>query len=279
LHIRVELRDIALVAGAMASPTQHRGRISALISIIVHAVLLAALAVTSIQIASEDRQLLPLVIREPAPPPPPPGPGGTGPPAPLAHVVAPVEPRAFVNQPKPIEAPQPVERPKIAARPKPKQDISTRQPTPAPAQPPTSEIVSAPAAPGGDAGSGVAGGVIGGVAGGKVGGKVGGRLGGTGDDVWSIDQVAVPPKVVDAVRPQYPVMARARGQEGVVVVQAIIDRHGAVEPGALQVIQSLPPFDDAAVAAFRQWKFQPGRNDSGEVVRVLVQQPIRFQLR
>ena len=133
--------------------------------------------------------------------------------------------------------------------------------------------------PGGDAGGGVVGGVIGGVAGGKVGGKIGGRLGGTGDDVWSADQVAIPPTVLDAVRPQYPPMARARGQEGVVVVQAIINRSGTVESDALQVVKSQPPFDDAALAAFRQWKFRPGRDDSGEVVRVLVQQPIRFQLR
>jgi periplasmic protein TonB len=263
----------------MTAGTHYRGRISAIVSVVVHAVLLAVLAATSIQIASEERQIIPLVLREPAPPPPPPGGGpGSGPPAP-PHVVAPAEPPKLVDQPHPIEAPQPVERPKIAARPKPKQDIVRQQPTPAPAQPPPSEVVSAPAVPGGDAGSGVAGGVIGGVAGGKVGGTIGGRLGGTGDDVWSVDQVAVPPRVLDAVRPQYPAMARARGQEGVVVVQAIIDRRGTVEPDALQVIKSQPPFDDAAVAAFRQWKFQPGRNDSGQVVRVLVQQPIRFQLR
>jgi len=121
--------------------------------------------------------------------------------------------------------------------------------------------------------------VIGGVAGGKVGGKIGGRIGGTGDDVWSVDQVAVPPKILDSVRPTYPPIARARGQEGVVIVQAIIDHHGLVEPDAMQVIKSQPPFDDAALAAFRQWKFKPGRDDTGQDVRVLVQQPIRFQLR
>ena len=62
-------------------------------------------------------------------------------------------------------------------------------------------------------------------------------------------------------------------------MQAIIDHHGLVEPDAMQVIKSQPPFDDAALAAFRQWKFKPGRDDTGQDVRVLVQQPIRFQLR
>ena len=52
-----------------------------------------------------------------------------------------------------------------------------------------------------------------------------------------------------------------------------------IEPDALKVVKSEPPFDDAALAAFRQWKFEPGRDDSGQVVRVLLRQPIRFRLR
>ncbi len=266
-------------ADVLSRGTAHRGAISAVASAAVHVLALGVLAATSIQLWHEDRRLIPLVIREPAPPPPPPGGGaGAGPPAPVP-VVAPSEPPRLVDQPKPIEARKPLEKPKIAARPKPKHDVTRPPPTPQSASPPTVEAANAVPAAGGDASSGATGGVIGGVAGGKVGGKLGGRLGGTGDDVWSADQVAVPPKVLESVRPQYPPIARARGQEGVVVVQAIIDRQGAVERDALQVVKSQPPFDDAALAAFRQWKFRPGRDDSGQVVRVLVQQPIRFQLR
>jgi protein TonB len=253
---------------------------AALGSVLVHALVLIVLAATSIRIASDTSSTIPLIIRNPAPPPPLPGPGGSGPPAPAADIVAPVEPPKPIDQPHPVEAPHPAERLKIAARPKPKQHVD-RLPTPAAAQeePPPPEVGSAPAPAGGEAGNGIAGGVIGGVAGGKLGGKIGGRLGGTGDDVWSMDQVAVPPKVLEPVRPQYPVMAREHGQEGIVVVQAVIDRRGRVEADALQVVLSQPPFDDAALDAFRQWKFAPGRDGNGEVVRVLVQQPIRFQLR
>ena len=265
-----------MAANAMALRTEYRGAISALVSVILHAALLIALAVTSIDLASGTRQVIPLAILEPAPPPPPPGGGGAGQPAPAAEVEAP----KLVDQPKPIEAPQPVERPKIAARPKPKPERARPQPTPAAnVPPPIPEVASAPAQAGGDAASGVGGGVVGGVAGGQVGGKIGGRVGGTGDDVWSLDQVAVPPKLLDAMRPQYPPLARARGQEGVVVVQAIIDRRGAVEPDSLHVIKSQPPFDDAAVAALRQATFQPGRDGTGTAVRVLVQQRINFRLR
>lgn len=253
----------------------HRSGLAALMSAVLHIVVIGWLAATSIRLATDPQKVIPLVIRDPAPPPPPPGAAGPGPPA---AVVVPSQ-LPFSDIPKPIEAPKPVEKPKIAAKPKPKRDLPQKVPTQTTASLPTPAAVVAAPVPGGDAGSGATGGVIGGVAGGRVGGKVGGRLGGTGDDVWSIDQVAVPPKVVDAVRPQYPTVARARGQEGVVIVQAIINRQGSVESEAVQVVKSQPPFDDAAMKAFRQWKFQPGRDDSGQNVRVLVQQPIRFQLR
>jgi protein TonB len=261
----------------MAAQTQYRGRISALISALLHAVMLAVFAVTSIRIAQLDRNVIPLVIRQPAPPPPPPG-AGAGPPAAAA---VPLEPqlidKAKPIESKPVEQPKPQEKPKIAARPKATRVVAKSLPTPAAEVPAASAPADAVA--GGDAASGVGGGVVGGMAGGKVGGKLGGRLGGSGDDVWNADQVAVPPKVLETVPPQYPAMARARGQEGVVVVQAIIDRSGDVEPAGVRVIKSLPPFDEPAVNAFRRWKFKPGSDDSGQYVRVLVQQPIRFQLR
>jgi protein TonB len=241
--------------------------VSALISAALHTIVLIVLAATSIRLVSDDRSVIPLVIREPAPPPPPPGPGTA---AAAPAVVAPsVDPPQPVVPIKP-DVPKKVERPKIAAKPKPKAKPQAALPQPtAAAEVPAAAQNAGPAA----------GGVVGGVRGGEVGGQVGGRLGGTGDKVWSVDAVAVPPTVVEAVRPTYPPIARARGQEAVVVVQAVIDRRGSVESGGLHVLESQPPFDDAALEAFRQWKFKPGRDDSGEVVRVLVQQPIRFKLR
>ena len=100
----------------MAGQREYRGRVSALASIVLHAVLLAVLAGTSIQLAGDHEQILPLVIRDPAPPPPPPG-GGGGPGPPAREVVARVEPPKMVDQPRPIEAPKPEERPRIAAKP------------------------------------------------------------------------------------------------------------------------------------------------------------------
>ncbi|MGD9764497.1 MAG: TonB family protein [Candidatus Binatia bacterium] len=44
-------------------------------------------------------------------------------------------------------------------------------------------------------------------------------------------------------------------------------------------MESRPPFDAAALDAFRRWRFKPGRDDRGEAVRVVIEQPIRFRLR
>ena len=167
--------------------------------------------------------------------------------------------------------PKKAERPKIAAKPKPKAkpEAVVAQPTPAAVVPPSSEVAAAP--PGG--------GVIGGVRGGEVGGRVGGRLGGTGDDVWTLDRVAVRPQLIERVLPDYPPVARARGQEAVVIVKGVIDRSGVIEASGLEVVESKPPFDDAALKAFRKWKFKPGRDESGQSVRVEVTQSIRFNLR
>jgi TonB family protein len=44
-------------------------------------------------------------------------------------------------------------------------------------------------------------------------------------------------------------------------------------------VESKPPFDDAALEAFRKWKFKPGRDQNGQSVRVEVTLPIRFTLR
>jgi protein TonB len=78
--------------------------------------------------------------------------------------------------------------------------------------------------------------------------------------------------------PTYPPLARARGLEGRVILTAVVDQQGRVE-AAITVTQSMPLLDAAAVEAFRQWRFEPGRDRDGRPVRVRIEVPIRFQLR
>jgi protein TonB len=60
------------------------------------------------------------------------------------------------------------------------------------------------------------------------------------------------------VKPEYPELARVARLEGKVILQAIIHKDGSV--GDVSVLQSTRPnlgFEDAAMAAVKQWKYQP----------------------
>ncbi len=195
-----------------------------------------------------------MVFIEPAPPPPPPlgVAGGT--------LVAPVVPVL----PQPLAEPKQVVKPRRLVVPR-----KLPAPTPPAARP--------QAAPSGDV-EGSAGGVTGGVLGGEAGGKVGGVVGGHGDAPVPADRVEHPPVLLTRVLPVYPMAARARNLEGRVVLRAVVDRDGHVEE-AITVVESVPLLDTSAVEALRRWRFEPGRDRDGRPVRVLVDVPIRFQLR
>jgi protein TonB len=170
----------------------------------------------------------------------------------------------------PVVAQPPGER--LKAVPKPQRLVAPRRsrrvapPSPVPAAAPPGEPL------------GSVGGVAGGAVGGEAGGKLGGVVGGHGDVPIPANRVEHPPVVIARVLPVYPLAARSRGVQGSVVLQAVIGRDGHIEEG-ITVLKSAAMFDAAAVAALRQWRFQPGRDRDGKPVRVLIEVPIRFQLR
>jgi protein TonB len=227
-----------------------------LMSVALHVVVLLVLAGISIRLVPPERPPIVVTIREPAALPPPLG-------EPAAAAVAPLAMPQPVVQPQPV-VPKP--RPKIARKP---------PPASAPAAVPEPATVIAGVDGGSSAAPGVAGGVLGGVVGGQVGGTVGGR----GDRLWRGDEVAAQPEVVSRAMPIYPPLARARGIEGLVVIEAVIDRNGQIEPDGVKVLQSVPLLNEAALVAVLRWRFKPGRDEHGEPVRVVLQVPIRFQLR
>ncbi len=234
------------------------------VSVALHLAVLVALSAASLRMMPAPQAPVPVTIWQPPTPPPPPAAAPAAPPAALAPLVA-VQPA----QPVAVERPKPQR-----AKPRPK---------PAPTIIPPANAVAVQPQPSSPVEAGEvavsSGGSRSGVRGGVQDGQLGGQVGGTGDRVLRLDQVAAPPRLVKRVAPAYPPLARARGQEGVVVVEAVIDRSGAVEPAGMTVVQSVPDFDAAALAAFRGWRFTPGRDGHGNPVRVLVRQPIRFQLR
>jgi periplasmic protein TonB len=108
------------------------------------------------------------------------------------------------------------------------------------------------------AGSGVVGGVEGGVPGGVVGGIVGGlpteapppppkavRVGG------QIKQ----PKLLQQVKPNFPELAAQARLSAIVIMEALVDTQGRVK--SVTVLRGAPLFDEAAMEAVKQWRYQP----------------------
>jgi len=83
-----------------------------------------------------------------------------------------------------------------------------------------------------------------------------------------------PVKIVH-VPPIYPAIAQAARTQGVVILEAIIDEHGAVT--SVRVLRSIPLLDDAAVAAVRQWRFTPALLNR-QPVPVVMTVTVNFEL-
>jgi TonB family protein len=83
------------------------------------------------------------------------------------------------------------------------------------------------------------------------------------------------PKRTKFVSPQYPADAQARGLRGIVILELIIDTAGKVASAI--VTRSVPPFDEAALVAARQWEYEVTRVD-GKPVTVRLSVPITFTM-
>jgi len=86
------------------------------------------------------------------------------------------------------------------------------------------------------------------------------------------------PRYGSSPRPPYPRIARRRGYEGTVVLEARIDRAGRVAELRILTSSGYRVLDRAAVAAVKNWVFIPGERD-GKKVAMWVKVPIRFHLK
>ncbi|MCM2268525.1 MAG: TonB family protein [Thermoanaerobaculia bacterium] len=85
-----------------------------------------------------------------------------------------------------------------------------------------------------------------------------------------------PPERVFAPQPTYTEIARKARIQGVVIVQAIIDREGNVTN--VKVLKGLPMgLEEAAVEAMKQWKFKPATLN-GRPVTVYYNLTVNFKL-
>ncbi len=84
------------------------------------------------------------------------------------------------------------------------------------------------------------------------------------------------PRRTHFVMPQYPPEAIATGQRGIVILEIVIDGEGRV--AFAEVVRSVPPFDEAALSAVRQWTYEPTKVE-GRPVSVRLTVPITFAIR
>jgi protein TonB len=114
---------------------------------------------------------------------------------------------------------------------------------------------------------GMPGGVDGGVPGGILGGVVGGIIPSgilppppppppaVVREPIRVGGAITAPALVSRVEPVYPPLAASAHVQGVVILEAVVDREGRVE--SVKVLRSIPLLDDAATAAVRQWRYSP----------------------
>jgi len=85
-----------------------------------------------------------------------------------------------------------------------------------------------------------------------------------------------PPVVIGTIAPEYPDFAKRAKQQGTVVLEVEVLKDGSVRN--ISVKRSVPGgLDEAAIAAVRKVKFQPGRS-SGQPVDCLVIIPVEFKI-
>lgn len=86
----------------------------------------------------------------------------------------------------------------------------------------------------------------------------------------------VPPKVLNAVEPEYPYVMAKFGVNAKVAVEFTVDRDGSVRNPVIATSDN-PAFDEAALEAILKWKFSPAEID-GVKTKVFVRQPIQFAM-
>lgn len=258
------------------------GWVTAVISGVIHLGLVGAIVAAGYYVKENpeviEKPIAAFIVTSAPPPPPPPPPppaSSAGATTPKPRVETPVErqqPRETFRQPREVPQDVPV------VEDVPTDDNASREDDEA-------------AVPGGVAG-GVPGGVVGGVKGGTIGGVVGGQIGGTlggtlggqlggtpggtGDTPVRVGGNVKAPIIVTRVDPVYTEIARRARIQGIVIIEAVIDRNGNVTEA--RILKALPMgLDQSALNAVRQWKFKPGTLN-GNPVPVYYNLTVNFQV-
>ena len=95
------------------------------------------------------------------------------------------------------------------------------------------------------------------------------------DAIFSLSDLDQKPRVVYQPAPIYPPELARKGMQGTVYVLFIVDKSGRTRD--LKVQKSThPAFNEPAIRAVKQWKFEPGKR-KGQPVQFRMRVPITFQ--
>lgn len=116
---------------------------------------------------------------------------------------------------------------------------------------------------------------------GSSGGSTGGSTKpttGEGLKTYGLKEVDEPPRVLQSVKPDYPLKARRMMIEGEVVARFVVGKDGSIED--IQIISATPEgyFERSVIEALKKWKFSPGKY-RGQAVKTLVVLPVKFRLK
>jgi len=104
------------------------------------------------------------------------------------------------------------------------------------------------------------------------------RMDPAAEDIHAERAVEDPPELLSHPAPHYPELLRQAGIEGRVVVEAVIDTTGHVEPRSVRVVSSTnPQFDAPARELVAGALYRAGRVE-GRAVRVRVTVPVTFEV-
>lgn len=87
----------------------------------------------------------------------------------------------------------------------------------------------------------------------------------------------VPPSIAYSVLPLYPAQALEKGLEGAVLLSVYVGLNGATERVEVKSSSGAVEFDQSALAAVSQWKFNPA-SQGGAALASWFEIPVRFAL-
>ena len=85
------------------------------------------------------------------------------------------------------------------------------------------------------------------------------------------------PTIRNWVEPRYPRIARRRNQQGVVMLDVVVDEKGNPEKVAVLETSGFVTLDNAAISAVNRWNFEPQRRNN-IYVKSRVHIPVAFEL-